>query len=85
MIFEVLSNAAYRVSLPGPGAELDGALRSPPTISGGKSRGPAGRALSLKRKYNPIYSILVASTSLTTDAGVDPETYTQHIPTCSIT
>ena len=30
MIFGALSNAAYRVSLRGPGAELEGALKSPP-------------------------------------------------------
>ena len=30
MIFGALLNAAYRVSLRGPGAELEGALKSPP-------------------------------------------------------
>ena len=32
MIFDGLSNAAYRMSLRGPGAELEGALKSPPPI-----------------------------------------------------
>ena len=31
MIFGALSNTAYRVSLRGPGAELEGDLKSPPT------------------------------------------------------
>ena len=30
MIFDALSISAYRVSLRGPGAELDGGLKSPP-------------------------------------------------------
>ena len=30
MIFDTLSNAAYRVSLRGPGAELEGGLNTPP-------------------------------------------------------
>ena len=32
MIFDALSNAAYHVSLRGPGAELEGALKSPPPL-----------------------------------------------------
>ena len=32
MIFDALSNAAYRVSLRGPGAELEGAITDPPPI-----------------------------------------------------
>ena len=51
MIFDGFSNAAYRhrVSLRGPGAELDGGLNnSPPHPSGGgKSRGPSGRDLNM--------------------------------------
>ena len=42
MIFGALSNAAYRVSLCGPGAEIEGGSQPPPA-GGGKSRGPAGR------------------------------------------
>ena len=45
MIFDALSNAAYRVSLRGPGAEIEGGLNTPPPAGGGKSRGPAGRGL----------------------------------------
>ena len=30
MIFGALSNAAYRVSLRGPGAELEGGVQTPP-------------------------------------------------------
>ena len=45
MIFDVLSNAAYRVSLGGPGAEIEGGSQHPPA-GGGKSRGPAGRGLT---------------------------------------
>ena len=30
MIFDALSNAAYRVSLRGPGAEIDGVSQPPP-------------------------------------------------------
>ena len=40
----LLSNAAYRVSLRGSGAEIEGGGFSPPA-GGGKSRGPAGRGL----------------------------------------
>ena len=35
MIFDALSNAAYRVSLRGPGAELDGGVQTSP--AGGRS------------------------------------------------
>ena len=45
MIFDALWNTAYRVSLRGPAAELEGG--SPPPAGGGKSRGPAGRGLSM--------------------------------------
>ena len=45
MIFDALSNAAYRVSLRGPGAEIEGGLLNNPPAGGGKSRGPAGRGL----------------------------------------
>ena len=47
MIFDALSNAAYRVSLRGPGAEIEGGSQQqhPPPAGGGKSRGPAGRGL----------------------------------------
>ena len=46
MIFDALSNAAYRVSLRGPGAEIEGGGFSTTTpAGGGKSRGPAGRGL----------------------------------------
>ena len=46
MIFDALSNAAYRVSLRGPGAEIEGGFSTtPPPAGGGKSRGPAGRGL----------------------------------------
>ena len=31
MIFDALSIAAYRMSLRGPGAELDGGIQTPPT------------------------------------------------------
>ena len=47
MIFDALSNAAYRVSLRGAGAEIEGGLNTPPPAGGGKSRGPAGRGLTL--------------------------------------
>ena len=51
MIFGALSNAAYRVSLRGPGAEIEGGLsRAPPPSGGGKSRGPSGRGLKLVQK-----------------------------------
>ena len=46
MIFDALSNAAYRVSLRGPGAEIEwGFQQQPRPAGGGKSRGPAGRGL----------------------------------------
>ena len=45
MIFGTLSNAAYRVSLRAPGAELEGGSQEPPPPSGGKARGPSGRGL----------------------------------------
>ena len=35
-IFDALSNAAYRVSLRGPGAELEGAITDPPPSGEGK-------------------------------------------------
>ena len=44
MIFDALSNAAYHLSLRGPGAEIEGGSH-PPSSGGGKSRGPAGRGL----------------------------------------
>ena len=46
MIFDALSNAAYRVSLRGPGIEIEGGVSTtPPPAGGGKSRSPAGRGL----------------------------------------
>ena len=46
VIFDALSNAAYRVSVRGPGAELEGGLQNTPSsIGGGKFRRPAGRGL----------------------------------------
>ena len=53
MIFSALSNAAYLVSLRGPGAEIEGVSQEPPS-GGGKSRGPSGRGLtySLPRWLN---------------------------------
>ena len=52
MIFDALSNAAHRVSLRGPGAEIEGGgfSTTPPPVGGGKSRGPAGRGLKLERR-----------------------------------
>ena len=48
MIFRELSNAAFRFSLRQPGAEImGGAFKRPPPAGGGKSRGPAGRGLSV--------------------------------------
>ena len=43
MIFDALSNAAYRVSLHGPGAELQGVFKHPPPgpAHSAPSRGPA--------------------------------------------
>ena len=50
MIFGALSNAAYRVSLHGPGAEIEGGgSQEPPPSGGGKSRGPSGRGLIYER------------------------------------
>ena len=51
MIFDALSNAAYRVSPRGPGAEIGGGSQPPPPADGGKSRGPAGRGLTLARTW----------------------------------
>ena len=48
MIFGALSNAAYRVSLHGPGAELDG---------GGVFKHPRGQA-RVKRKVESITNML---------------------------
>ena len=47
MIFDALSSAAYRVSLRGPEAEIEGGLNIPPPAGGGKSKGPAGRGLTV--------------------------------------
>ena len=49
MIFDALSNAAYHVSLHGPGAEIEVGSQQPPA-GGGKSRGPAGRGLKRAQK-----------------------------------
>ena len=48
MIVYALSNVAYRVSLRGPEAELQGAISRPPPLPSdrGKSRGAAERGLS---------------------------------------
>ena len=47
MTFGALSNAAYRVSLRGQRAEIEGGSQQPPPpAGGGKSRGPAGRGLT---------------------------------------
>ena len=45
--FDALSNAAYRLSLGGRGAELEewGGLNNNPPSGGGKSRGPSGCGL----------------------------------------
>ena len=43
MLFGTLSNAAYRVSLRGTGAEIEGGSQEPPLSGGGKSKGPSGR------------------------------------------
>ena len=52
MIFDALSNAAYRVSLRGPGAEIEGGSQQPPPpVGGGKSRGPAGLGLIVKQWF----------------------------------
>ena len=46
MTFGALSNAAYLVSLRGPGTKLEGDSQEPPSPSGGgKSKGPSGRGL----------------------------------------
>ena len=48
MIFGAPSNAANRLSVRGPGAEIEGGFsRGPPPSGGGKSRGPSGRGLTL--------------------------------------
>ena len=46
MIFVTLSNAAYRLSLRGPEAEIEGGLSRGPPSGGEKSRGPSGRGLT---------------------------------------
>ena len=46
--FGTLSNAGYRVSLRGPGAEIEGGSQEPlPPSGGGISRGPSGRGLTV--------------------------------------
>ena len=45
MIFGALSNAAYRVSLRGTGAEIEEGSQEPPPSGGGKSRDPSGGGL----------------------------------------
>ena len=54
MISDALSNAAYRVSLRGPGAEIEGGSQQPPA-GGGKSRGPAGRGCEEVSGYGQKY------------------------------
>ena len=56
MIFDALSNAAYRVSLRDPGAEIEGGFSTPPA-GGGKSRGPAGRGLKLLDLF--MHSVMI--------------------------
>ena len=58
MIFNALSNAGYCVPLRDPGAEL----APPPPSGGGKSRGPAGRGLTLT--WPVISSVTLGSTKL---------------------
>ena len=54
MIFGALSNAAYRVSLHGPGAELDGVdVQTPPAAWRVRLRAAARRGLSF---FNHIMS-----------------------------
>ena len=47
MIFDALSNAAHRVSLRGPGAEIEGVstIPLPQQVVENLHRGPAGRGL----------------------------------------
>ena len=52
MIFGALSNAAYRVSLHGPGAELDAAgVQTPPAARRVRSRAAARRGINIKNAY----------------------------------
>ena len=45
IIFDALSIAAYRMSLRGPGAELEGGVKTTPPVRHGKHRPPARRGL----------------------------------------
>ena len=53
MIFRELSNAVFRFSLRRPGAEImgGGVQTPPPPAGGGKSRGPAGRGLTVASSW----------------------------------
>ena len=46
LIFDALSNAAFAVSLRGPGAELEGGVQTPPPAGRGNPGPPAGRGLA---------------------------------------
>ena len=64
MIFDALSNAAYRVSLRGPGAEIEGGVSTTPPAGGGKSRGPAGRGLNSVTPCTEISDGIAPSTDI---------------------
>ena len=65
MIFDELSNAALRISLRCLGAELEGgAFKRPPPAGGGKSRGPAGRGLTVALWRSPAISLKVGTQAL---------------------
>ena len=49
MIFDALSNAAYRMSLHGPGAELDGGVQTPPPLAARRARRRAAARRGLNR------------------------------------
>ena len=50
MIFVALSNAAYRVSLRGPGAELEGGFKHPTPSRAWKSKTPSGSRVNLQAR-----------------------------------
>ena len=55
LIFDALSNAAYPVSLRGPGAELEGGCsNTPPPALRGNPGAPAGRGLKIKITKRPV-------------------------------
>ena len=61
MIFDALRNAAYRMSLRGPGAELEGRGEAinDPHQGGEKSKGPAGRGLIAKMKKACFHTCMI--------------------------